>query len=94
VDALGASWKDAGYTVGLSVPVSAETTFALAYATETTTTAGLTDGKSTGFGAQAIYNLTKQAAIYGGAFQTKTTTVGTTTETTNTKYAAGLRYNF
>jgi len=94
VDAKGASWKDAGYTLSLSVPVSAETTFALGYASETTTTAGLSDGKSTGFGAQAIYNLTKQAAIYGGAYQTKTTAAGATTETTNTKYAAGLRYNF
>ena len=94
VDALGASWKDAGYTISLSVPVSAETTFALGYASETTTTAGKSDGKSTGFGAQAIYNLTKQAAVYGGAFQTKTTAAGATTESTFTKYAAGLRYNF
>lgn len=94
VDAFGKSWKDAGYTVSLSVPVSAATTFALGYATEATTTAGLSDGKTTGFGAQAIYNLTKQAAVYGGAFQVKATAVGTTSEVTTTKYATGLRYNF
>jgi predicted porin len=94
VDANGAAWKDAGYTLSVGVPVSATTTVALGYASETTTTAGLSDGKSTGFGAQAIYSLTKQAAVYGGAFQTKVTAAGATAETLTTKYAAGLRYNF
>jgi predicted porin len=89
-----ASFKDAGYTLSVSVPVSSSTTVALGYASETTESAGMTDGKSTGFGAQAIYSLTKQAAVYGGAFQTKVTAVGATTETLTTKYAAGLRYNF
>lgn len=95
-NALGgpASFKDAGYTLSVSVPVSSSTTVALGYASETTESAGMTDGKSTGFGAQAIYSLTKQAAVYGGAFQTKVTAVGATTETLTTKYAAGLRYNF
>lgn len=96
VDAAGAAWKDAGYTLSLSVPVSAQTTFALGYATETTTSAGLADGKSTSYGAQVIYNLTKQAAIYGGAVQTKSVDIliPTDGETTSLKYAAGLRYNF
>jgi predicted porin len=96
VDAAGLAWKDAGYTVSLSVPVSATTTFALGYATETTTSAGSADGKSTSFGAQAIYNWTKQVAVYGGAVQTKATDILNLTagEVTTTKYAAGLRYNF
>jgi predicted porin len=94
VDANGFGWKDAGYTLSVGVPVSATTTVAVGYASETTTRAGLSDGKSTGFGAQAVYNWTKQAAIYGGAFQTKVTAAGTTTESLTTKYAAGLRYNF
>ena len=94
VDAVGKSWKDSGYTVSLGVPVSATTTFALGYATETTTSAGLSDGKATSFGAQAIYNMTKQVAVYGGAVQTKATAINTTTEITSMKYAAGVRYNF
>lgn len=87
-------WKDSGYTLSVSVPVSATTTVALGYASETTTTSGLSDGKTTGFGGQVIYNWTKQAAVYGGAYQTKATAAGATAETTTTKIAAGLRYNF
>jgi len=78
VDANGASWKDAGYTLSVSAPVSATTTVAVGYASETTTTAGLSDGKATGFGVQAVYNWTKQAAIYGGAYQTKVDPAGST----------------
>jgi predicted porin len=94
-----ASFKDAGYTLSVSFPVSSATTLALGYAAETTTSAGLTDGKSTGFGAQVIYSLTKQAAVYGGAFQTKVDAVGPASvgqpeEILTTKYAAGVRYNF
>lgn len=84
----GVDWKDTGYTVSVSVPVNASTTVALGYAAETTASAGQSDIKSTGLGAQAVYNWTKQAAVYGGAYQTK---VGATT---TTKVAAGLRYNF
>jgi GBP family porin len=80
--------KDKGYTVSVSVPVSSSTTVALGYAAETTTSAGVTESKSSGFGAQAIYNWTKQAAVYGGAYQTKVDSDKTT------KIAAGLRYNF
>lgn len=94
VDALGASGKDAGYTFGVSFPVSKQTTLAANYASETTTAAGLTDGTAKGFGAQVIYNWTTQMAVYGGVVQTKTTPLASTTETTYTKYAAGIRYNF
>jgi predicted porin len=97
--AAAASFKDAGYTLSVSAPISSSTTVALGYASETTTSAGLTDGKSTGFGVQVIYNLTKQAAVYGGAFQTKVDGVGAPAvgqpeEILTTKYAAGVRYNF
>jgi predicted porin len=84
----GVDWEDTGYTVSVSVPVNASTTVALGYAAETTTSAGQSDSKATGFGAQVVYNWTKQAAVYGGAYQTK---LGATT---TTKVAAGLRYNF
>ncbi len=96
VDAAGASWKDAGYTLSASVPVSAATTVAVGYASETTTSAGLADGKATSFGGQVIYNWNKQVAVYGGAYQVKTTDIfaPATGEVTKTKYAAGLRYNF
>jgi len=89
-----AQQKDAGWTLGVSVPLSAQTTAAISYAAETTTQAGLTDGTSKGFGGQVIYNWTKQAAIYGGAYQVKATEVASTAEITTTKYAAGLRYKF
>lgn len=99
VDVGTTGWKDAGYTLTVGVPVSASTTVALGYASETTTAALNADGKTTSFGAQAVYNWTKQAAIYAGVVQTKSTpaallTAAAATETTTTKYAAGLRYNF
>jgi predicted porin len=89
-----AKWEDKGYTVSVSVPVNASTTVALGYADETTTTSGSTDGSSIGFGAHAVHNWTKQAAIYAGVTQSTATAAGSTTEVKKTKYAAGLRYNF
>jgi len=94
VDANGKEWKDAGYSLSVSAPVSAATTFALGYASETTTTAGLSDGETTAFGAHVIYNWTKQAAVYTGVVQSNVTSAGSTAEVKSTKVAAGLRYNF
>lgn len=94
VDASGAEWKDSGYTMSLGVPMSDTTTLAVGYASETTTTAALSDGESTSFGAHVIHNLTKQAAVYAGAVSTTTTAAGSTSEIKTTKVAAGLRYNF
>lgn len=94
VDAKGAEWKDAGFSLSVSAPVSATTTVALGYATETTTTAGKSDGKSQGLGAHVIYNWTKQAAVYAGATQRTVTAAGSTAEVKRTSVATGLRYNF
>ena len=94
VKANRADWKDAGLSLSVSAPVSETTTVALGYATETTTTAGLSDGKSNGLGAQVIYNWTKQAAVYAGVAQRAVTAAGSTAEVKNTKVATGLRYNF
>lgn len=86
--------KDSGYTLTAGFPVSKQTTIAASYAQETTTLAGSSDGTTKGFGGQVVYNWTTQAAIYAGAYQVKATPVASTTETTTTKYAAGIRYNF
>lgn len=94
IDAKGADWKDAGFSLSVSAPVSASTTVALGYATETSTTARLSDGESTAFGAHVIYNWTKQAAVYAGVVQRNVTAAGSTAEVKNTKVATGLRYNF
>lgn len=83
-----ANWTDSGVTLSVSVPVTASTTMALGYAAETSSSAGQSDIDSTGVGAQAIYNWTSQAAVYGGAYQTKVGGAKTL------KVAAGLRYNF
>ena len=94
VDASGADWKDAGYSLSVMVPVSASTRVAVGYASETTTRAGLSDGKATALGAHAIYNWTEQAAVYAGVVQRDVTAAGTTAKVNRTKVAAGLRYNF
>jgi predicted porin len=88
LEANGVDWKDSGSTISVSVPVNASTTVALGYGAETTTSAGQSDSKTTAFGAQIVHNWTKQAAVYGGAYQAKVDSTKTT------KIAAGLRYNF
>lgn len=85
--------KEKGGSLSVSVPVNASTTASLGYATETTTSAGVTTNKVSGFGAQVVHNWTKEAAVYVGAFQNKVTDDASDTVKT-TKYAAGLRYNF
>jgi predicted porin len=94
VDASGIEAKDSGFSVSLSAPLSATTTVALGYATETTSADGFTDGKSKSFGAQVIYSWTKQAAIYAGFVQLKGNPLDETAEGKSTKVATGLRYNF
>jgi hypothetical protein len=94
VDASGVEAKDAGYTMSVSAPISASTTLALGYASETTTVPGASDGEATAFGAHVIYNWTKQAAVYAGVVQSNVTSAGTVGEVKSTKYATGLRYNF
>jgi len=94
VDASGVEAKDAGYTMSVSAPISASTTLALGYASETTTVPGASDGEATAFGAHVIYNWTKQAAVYAGVVQSNVTSAGTVGEVKTTKYATGLRYNF
>ena len=94
-DFSGVSYKDQGYALGVAVPVSAAATVGLGYATETTTSSGIVpDGKKTGYGIQVIYNWTKQMAIYGGYTSTKSEALGVVGDSTATKLATGLRYNF
>lgn len=93
-DANGTDLKDTGFSLSVKVPVSASTRIAVGYASETTTMPGLSDGKSNGFGAHAVYNWTQQAAVYAGVAQRKVTAAGSTAEVNRTKVAAGLRYNF
>jgi len=89
----GSKAKDTGSTISVSVPVNASTTAALGYASETSKSAGVTYNKGSGIGAQVIHNWTKQAAVYAGAFQTRSTDDDNVT-VKKMKYAAGLRYNF
>ena len=93
VNVSGVDAKDTGFSVSLSAPLSATTTVALGYATETTSADGFSDGKSKSFGAQVIYNWTKQAAVYAGFVQLKGNAPDEA-EGKSTKVATGLRYNF
>ena len=91
---LGTSAKDAGTSFGVSVPVTKATTVALGYATETTTSAGMSDGKKTSTGVQVVYAWNAATAIYAGYNKADTTVLGDTATTTATKFATGVRYNF
>jgi len=93
-DMGGLTAKDAGYALGVSVPVSGQTSFAASYAYEKTAAEGLSDGTAKAFGAQVLYNWTKQAVVYAGVVQAKTVQLTDTAEVTATTYATGVRYNF
>jgi len=88
------SAKDSGTSVGVSVPVNSATTAALGYATESTTLSGLSDGKTNSLGAQVVYAWNAATAIYAGYRKTDTTALGSSTTTTATNFATGVRYNF
>jgi len=64
---------------------------------------GDTLGKSTGFGVQALYSLSKRTTLYAGALSTKAYDTLTTATLANlpgsnigrtTTYAAGIRHRF
>jgi predicted porin len=88
------SAKDTGSAVGVSVPVDKATTFALGYATESTTLSGYSDGKKTSTGLQVVYAWNAATAIYAGYRITDTTALGESTSVKGTKFATGVRYNF
>jgi len=95
--------KDSGYSLGVSLPLTKQATVALSYANEKTTSQGFYDGKSSGFGVQAIYNLQENLAVYAGLTtmdvksmrdQTLTPVGDNAATMTVNKFATGLRYNF
>ena len=90
----GVTQKDAGSSIGLSVPVSKAVTAAIGYATETTTQSGKSDGKTNSTGMQVVYAWNAATAIYAGYRVTDTTAVDSTTSVKGTKFATGVRYNF
>jgi predicted porin len=90
----GVTQKDAGSSIGLSVPVSKAVTAAIGYATETTTQSGKSDGKTNSTGMQVVYAWNAATAIYAGYRVTDTTAVDSTTSVKATKFATGVRYNF
>ena len=88
------SAKDTGSSVGVSVPLNKATTVGLGYATESTTLAGLSDGKTTATGVQVVYAWNAATAIYAGYRVADTTALGSSTSVKGTKFATGVRYNF
>lgn len=91
------------WSLSVAVPLGA-TTLSAGYAQSK----GDTLGKSTGYGVQALYSLSKRTTLYAGALSTKAYdklaaavsdgTFGTTAGASNigrtTTYAAGLRHTF
>jgi hypothetical protein len=86
--------KDAGFALGVSVPVNKATTVGLGYATESTTRDGFTDGKVSSTGVQVVYAWNAATAVYGGYRGADTTKLGASTAVKESKLAAGVRYNF
>jgi predicted porin len=95
--------KDSGFSLGVSLPLTKQATIALGYASEKTTNEGFYDGKSSGLGIQAIYNLQDNLAVYAGLTSTDIKSmrgqtlapVGDSAATTTVnKFATGLRYIF
>lgn len=91
-----ATGRDVGYSLGLSMPVGKQASFAVGYAAETNGVSGQENGASNSFGIQYVYNQTPALAFYVGYLNTADTptAVGAQTTTTTTKTAFGARYNF
>jgi predicted porin len=87
------SFKDSGYSVGVSMPVG-QWTVSGSFAGLKTTTTGF-EGKLTSYGAQGLYAFNKQFTGYVGYISTKTSTdiVGST-DVTATKFGTGLTMSF
>ncbi len=91
------------WSLSVAVPLGA-TTLSAGYAQSK----GDTLGKSTGYGVQALYSLSKRTTLYAGALSTKAydklatavndgtfgTTAGLSTIGRTTTYAAGIRHTF
>ena len=91
--------QDAGWNLGVSVPVGA-TSIQLGYAKETQISDGnLVDGLSKAFGGQVVYTLSKQTNVYASYISgTATAPVATTAtvqpESKMTNFALGVRHSF
>lgn len=86
---------DAGWSLGVSMPIGSATSLAASYARESTTNAtGTTVNSDTNsFGTQLVHNLSKRTNVYAAYVRSETTpTVGT--NTTSRTFSLGMRHSF
>ena len=84
--------KISAFYAGLSVPLGAATLSA-GYARQTLSVAGSTDATSTGFGANAVYTLSKQTNLYAG-YLSKDDVSALNVSTKTNSFVAGMRKDF
>lgn len=90
-----ASAEDAGWSLGVQVPLSPALKLQASYARETTKAAGATaEGKSSGYGANVNYALSKRTDVYAAFIRTETTAAGATADSSVRTTAFGLRHAF
>ncbi len=86
--------KESEFTFGATIPFGA---FSLAgsYGSSKSKISGLDNAKSTAFGAQGIYSMSKRTSAYVGLVSAKSVATGAATPTTKTSlFAVGLRHTF
>ena len=87
-----ASVKDTGWSVGVAAPVGAATLSA-GYASETSKTAAGAESKTTAFGLNAVYMLSKRTNAYAGLIN-KTDTNAANVATKSNALVTGVRHDF
>ena len=87
-----AGTKDAGWSIGAAAPMGAATLSA-GYASETSKTSAGAESKTTAFGLNAVYNLSKRTNAYAGLIN-KTDTNAANVATKTSALVTGVRHDF
>jgi len=87
--------KDRGWELGVGVPIGAAT-LSVGYARETSRVTGAAfDSKSTSWGGQLVYPLSKRTNVYAEFFDVRDQTAAAASVTTRTRnYGVGMRHDF
>jgi len=88
------STKDKGWSLGVAAPVG-PVTISAGYARETSTLSGAAASSlARGYGAQAVYSLSKRTNVYGEMMSLRTTAAGATASAKSTQFGVGMRHDF
>jgi predicted porin len=92
-DGVANGVRENAYVLGLSVPMGAGT-FNAGFGNERQKTAGVKSGKTSSYGIEYRYDLSKRTTLYAGLSHVKETAVPAGTFTKDQMYGIGMRHKF